>query len=160
LIHHRLHPQSLEALRCQLFDDRRDADAPHNRRRGVAIVGFVAALLIIGTFSLWLFQLTATTATSSLSHYFSTGAFYAAESGLEMALRELGQSPPFDYDSDGTIGTISDNGIPSDDPTLYSGAVFVQKVSTNPDVYRATGGPNQTIPPWSRYRRMLEIRVK
>jgi len=117
----------------------------------------------MGTFALWLFRGTATTATSSLSHYFGTGAFYAAESGLEMSLRELNQGTDIDGDkinSDGSIGTISDNGIPSDDPTLYSGAVFVQKVSTNPDVYRATGGPNQTIPPWSRYRRMLEIRVK
>lgn len=130
------------------------------RRRGIAIISFVMALLVIGSFALWLFQLTASTSTSSLGHYFSTGAFYAAESVLEMAVRELSASPPNDFDSDGTIGTISDNGTTADDPALVSGAAFVQQVSTIPPLYEATGRPIQATTPWSTFTRVVEARVE
>lgn len=138
---------------------------PHNlelkkRRRGVAILAFVMALLVIGTFALWILQLTATATASTLGHYFSTGAFYAAESGVEMAVRELNASPPNDFDSDGTIGTISDNGNSADNPTLASGAVSVTQVSSSPPLYRATGGTLQTVSPWSSCTRVLEVRVE
>jgi len=55
-------------------------------------------------------------------------AFYAAEAGLNMALREsmLG----LDLDNDGSIGTISDNNTPADDPDLSGGRVVV---SSAPD---------------------------
>jgi len=129
-------------------------------RRGVAILAFVMALLVIGTFALWMLQLTATATTSTLGHYFSTGAFYAAESGIEMSIRELNASPPNDFDSDGTIGTISDNGNPADDPTLVSGAVSVGQVSPSPPVYRATGRTVQTVSPWSSCTRTVEVRVE
>ena len=130
------------------------------RRRGVAILAFVMALLVIGSFALWLFQLTAATSTSSLSHYLSMGAFYAAESGLEMAMRELNQSPPNDNDSDGTIGTISDNGNPADDPALVTGAVFVEETGSRPDTYQATGRPVQGGAPWTDFRRVVEVRIE
>ena len=125
------------------------------RRRGIAIISFVMAMLVIGSFALWLFQLTASTSISSLGHYFSTGAFYAAESGLEMAIREINQSN--DFDSDGTIGTISNNMIDSDDPALVSGAVFV---SSSPPLYLATGRPVQATTPWSTFSRVVEVRVE
>ena len=128
------------------------------RRRGVAILGFVVAMLVIGTFALWLFQLTASGATSSLGHYFSTGAFYAAESGIEMSLREKNQDN--DIDSDGTIGTISDNSNNSDDPELATGAVFVEQSSSSPPLYRATGRPMQASAPWSDFRRVIEARIE
>ncbi len=128
------------------------------RRRGIAIISFVMAMLVIGSFALWLFQLTASTSTSSLGHYFSTGAFYAAESALEMAVREMNETN--DIDSDGTIGTISDNGNAADDPALVSGAVFVQQVSTSPPLYQATGRPVQATTPWSTFSRVVEARVE
>jgi Tfp pilus assembly protein PilX len=134
---------------------------PHkNGRRGVAIIAFVAALLVIGSFALWLFQMTATTALSSLSYYYGTSAFYAAESGIEMAMRELNASPPNDFDSDGTIGTISDNGNPSDDPALTTARVFVTKSSVTPPLYEAEGRPDVTAEPWSDFRRVIEIRAE
>ncbi len=129
-------------------------------RRGAAIVSFVAALLIIGTFVLWLFQLTATTSRTSLGHHLSTGAFYAAESGLEMAMRELTATPPTDFDSDGTIGTISDNGSDADDPALATGAVFVERIGTTPPTYRATGRPVVSTAPWNGYRRVVEVQTQ
>ncbi len=129
-------------------------------RRGVAVVSFIAALLIIGTLVLWLFQLTASTTTSTLSHYYSTGAFYASESGIELALRELTSSPATDIDSDGTIGTISDNGDDNDDPALSTGRVVVERVSTTPPTYRATGRPAVTSGSIGSYRRILEIETQ
>jgi hypothetical protein len=129
-------------------------------RDGVAIVVFVAAMLIIGTLVLWLFQLTASTSVAALGHYLSTGAFYAAESGIEMALRELTHSPQTDIDSDGTIGTISDNGNADDDPALASGAVHVEKLHTTPPTYRATGRPVQATGPLRACRRIVEVKTR
>jgi Tfp pilus assembly protein PilX len=133
---------------------------PKRLPRGVALVAFVAALLIIGTLVLWLFQLTASTSAAASGHFLSTGAYYAAESGIEMALRELTRSPPTDIDSDGTIGTISDNANVNDDPVLATGAVHVEKLTTTPPTYRATGRTVQTAAPWSSYRRIIEVRMR
>lgn len=130
------------------------------RRRGVAIIAFVAALLVIGSYALWLFQLSAATALSSLSHYYGTSAFYAAESGIEMAIRELNASPANDFDSDGSIGTISDNGNAADDPTLSTGRFTVTQSSVSPPLYQATGRPDVSAAPWSGFRRVLEVRAE
>lgn len=127
-------------------------------RRGMAVIGFVIALLVIGSFALWLFQLNAASSRSTLSHFYSTGAFYAAESGLEMALRELNLGN--DIDSDGTNGTISDNDDPTDDPSVATGAFFVERDDDDPKLYRAVGRPVLSGAPWSSYRRVIEIRLE
>jgi hypothetical protein len=129
-------------------------------RNGVAILTFVAALLIIGSFVLWVFQASAVSASCSLGHFFSVGAFYAAESGIEMGLRELNRHPPSDIDSDGLVGTISNDGNPGDDPALATGAFVVERTSTNPPTYRATGRPVQTAAPYNAYRRVVEIQTQ
>jgi Tfp pilus assembly protein PilX len=128
---------------------------PH-LRRGAAVLSFVVALLVIGTLVLWLFQLTAVSSMATLGHYYSTGAFYAAESGVELALRELGQAN--DIDSDGTIGTISDNGNDADDPSLVTGAVHVSSPAAS--TYEATGRPAQSAAPWSDFRRVIEAQAQ
>src|SRR5690606_27199425 len=120
----------------------------------------VAALLVIGSFALWLFQLTATTALSSLSYYYGTSAFYAAESGIEMALRELNGAPANDFDSDGAIGTISDNGNPADDPSLATARMAVTQSSVTPPLYQATGRLKTTAEPWASFRRVIEVRAE
>ena len=113
-------------------------------RRGAALIAFVTALMVIGTLTLTVLQMTAIGSYSHLAHYRSNGAFYAAESGIEMSLRELNQSS--DIDSDGTIGSISNNGNAADDPTLTSGSF---SVSAATKVYTATGT-------WLNYKRTLE----
>ncbi len=130
------------------------------RRRAAAIVAFVAALLIIGTFGLVAFSLTASINAAALGHFYSTAAFYAAEGGLEMALRELTRSPPQDTDSDGGIGTISDNGNPADDPALDSGVFRVEQAGTSPPLYRAVGRPVGAGGLYAGYRRVVEIRLQ
>ncbi len=131
-----------------------------SRRRGVAVIAFVTAMLVIGTMALWMLQVTAASSSSSLGHFYSAGAVYAAESGLEMSLRELNQSPATDIDSDGTIGTISDDGSTASDPQLGTGAFFVQKVGTSPPTYRAYGRPMQATSPWNSFTRTLEIQLQ
>lgn len=126
----------------------------------MAIIAFVAALLVIGSYALWLFQLSAATATSFLSHYYGTSAFYAAESGIEMAMRELNASPANDFDSDGAIGTISDNGNAADDPALANMRFNVTQSSVTPPLYRSTGRPDVSVEPWSGFRRVVEIRAE
>lgn len=129
-------------------------------RPAMAVVGFVVMLLVMGSFALWLSHLTGATSRSSVSHLYSTGAFYGAESGMEMALRELNSSPASDIDSDGTIGTISNNGNSADDPSIATGMFFVEKTSASPPLYRATGRPKVTGSPWTTYRRVIEARLE
>jgi Tfp pilus assembly protein PilX len=127
------------------------------RRPGAALVSFVAALIVIGSIVLWVLQSTATSATAALAHFQSTGALYAAESGIEMAVRELLIG---DNDSDGAAGTISNNGDASDDPALATGAFMVEQVSASPPVYRATGRPVEAAQPFSDFRRVVEARLE
>jgi len=115
-----------------------------SRRRAAAVVAFVAALLVIGTMVLTVLQTSAIGSRSYLAHYWSTGAFYAAESGIEMAIRESNQGS--DIDSDGAIGTISNNGNSADDPALSTGTF---SVSFSAKVYTAAGA-------WQGYRRTVE----
>lgn len=49
-------------------------------------------------------------------------AFYAAESGLHMAARELGNNT--DEDGDGGVGSISDDGNAANDPAIGVASVF------------------------------------
>lgn len=51
-------------------------------------------------------------------------AFYAAESGVNMALREVIQNA--DIDGDGTVGSISDDGSDLTDPAIGSADVRVR----------------------------------
>lgn len=130
------------------------------RRSGVALIAFVTAMLVIGTLALWTLQLTATGNTSALGHLLSTGALYAAESGLEMAAREIGTGTDYDNEGSGTLGTISDNSNAADDLSLSTGVFYVEQVSASPATYRATGRPNQTTAPWSDFRRVIEFRTQ
>lgn len=133
---------------------------PTTARRGAAILAFVTALLVIGSLSLWMFQISASTNDSASGNFFSTGAFYAAESGFEMGLRELNNAPSTDIDSDGTIGSISDNNNSADDPAVVTGKFYVKRTGTSPVTYRAYGKPVVTASPWCNYQRVLEIQAQ
>ena len=55
-------------------------------------------------------------------------AFYAAEGGMNMAIRELVENS--DEDGDGTIGAISDDSDAGTDPTLGSASSDASSAST------------------------------
>lgn len=56
-------------------------------------------------------------------------AFYAAEAGMNMALREMMLA--VDDDGDGGIGTISNDGNSNNDPTVGGARVSVSSSTTN-----------------------------
>lgn len=63
----------------------------------------------------------------------ATRAFYAAEAGVNMSLREIMLS--FDADADGAIGSISDDGDDANDPTFGAGShVRVSRAAAGADV--------------------------
>ncbi len=63
-------------------------------------------------------------------------AFYAAEAGVNMAIREL--MGPADEDLDGTIGTISDDSIDATDPALGTAQFVVVAALDTPFVGQTT----------------------
>jgi hypothetical protein len=84
----------------------------------------------------------ASTSLSYLGHYFSSGAFYAAESGQELALREVRTGS--DLDGNGTAGTISAA------PSLPNGTI---SVDASGKVYTATGL-------WEQHYRVTECTLQ
>ena len=65
-------------------------------------------------------------------------AFYAAEAGMNMAIREKMSNT--DEDGDGAIGTISDDATPANDPTFGQAQVLViVTVAGPPTTLRSKG---------------------
>lgn len=124
------------------------ADRRPPRRTGVALLAFVCGVLVLGLMVLWLTQQVGTASLGYLGHYISSGALYAAESGEELALREL--SSGTDHDGDGTAGTISNDGNDGNNPTLINGSF---KVTVSGKKYSATGT-------WQNHRRIAEVTIE
>lgn len=87
-------------------------------RRGLASVAIVIVLLLCMLFIVGLVYGSAREQDLSLSRVESIRALYAAESGANMAIRELMLNA--DEDGDGNIGTISDDGDPATNPQLHA----------------------------------------
>ncbi len=65
-------------------------------------------------------------------------SFYAAEAGMNMAIREMMNNT--DEDGDGAIGTISDDATPANDPTFGQAQVLViVTVAGPPTTLRSKG---------------------
>ena len=64
-------------------------------------------------------------------------SFYAAEAGANMAIRELMEA--LDEDLDGTTGTISDDGVPANDPALGNAQFYVTISQDFPAVGQRSG---------------------
>ncbi len=117
-------------------------------RRGVAALVFAAALLVVGTLVLWVFQATATGARGALGNLAANGAFYAAESGVEFSLFELKNNA--DLDGDGGVGTISNDGNDADDPSIGTGSFHVRYAA---DKVTSTGD-------WQQCTRVVEATMQ
>ena len=65
-------------------------------------------------------------------------AFYAAEAGMNMALRELRIG--VDADDDGGIGSVSDDGNPANDPTFSGARVSVARRTSGTDTVLTSTG--------------------
>jgi hypothetical protein len=91
---------------------RRTAPAPH----GSAIVAMIVVLVIAELVIIGIVLGGARDQDLSMRRMESTHAFYAAEAGINMAMREYADQA--DYDNDGAIGSISNDGNAANDPQL------------------------------------------
>lgn len=93
------------------------------RRRGAAAIIVVVLLLIMNLIILTLVLGGARDLDLSLQRLDTVRSFYAAEGGMNMAIREL--MVDADDDGDGTIGSISDDADDNTDPTIGVARVVV-----------------------------------
>ena len=115
---------------------------PRRARRGVTMLAFVAAMLVIGAMALWLAQVTAVSGLGYLGHFLSSGSFYASESGNELAMRELKLNA--DIDGNAVVGTISNA------PALPNGSIVV---TVNGKIYTSVGT-------WQNHVRVTETTLQ
>ena len=91
--------------------------------RGSALITVLIIVMVLG------FAVVGVVGVGSRSHTLTrhrmntARAFYAAEAGMNMAMREL--SLGLDEDGDGIIGSISDDSDDSNDPSIGGGRVSV-----------------------------------
>lgn len=92
-------------------------------RRGSIIVAIVVALVVLQLVVVGVVALGARDQNLTTLRLEASKAQYAAESGMNMALRELYNNA--DEDSDGTIGSISNDGNSANDPTVNGASIVV-----------------------------------
>lgn len=80
-------------------------------------------LILVGLFVVGIVNTGARDQNLSASRLATVQAFYAAEAGINMAMRELTLNT--DEDVDGAIGSISDDGSDATDPAIGTGRVAV-----------------------------------
>jgi hypothetical protein len=92
-------------------------------RRGIAAVVMVLLLLIVDVIVLGVVLGGAREHDLTARRLETVQAFYAAEGGMNMAIRELMENT--DEDGDGGIGSVSDDGDDGNNPELGSATVYV-----------------------------------
>lgn len=103
----------------------RSAHRNPRQRRGATIVAMISTMLVIALVLVGLVLGGARDQDLSVRRLETLRAFYAAEAGTNMAIREMMLST--DLDGDGDVGTISNDGNAANDPTVSSGRVYVSK---------------------------------
>ena len=121
---------------------------PH--RQGLVAVTMIVLLMIIDLIIVSLVITGTRDHDLTVRRLQTVEAFYAAEAGMNMAIRELMKSA--DEDGDLTIGTISDDSPvnPANDPTLGNAQFFVSVSGT---VYTSEGRSGEA-------RRTMQAEVK
>lgn len=117
-------------------------------RRGAIAVSFAAALLVVGTMVFWVFQSTSVSARNALALQHADTAFFAAESGMEFAFREVRTNA--DLDGDGVIGSISNDGNSANDPGMNQGTFMVARIG---NTLTSTGT-------WQGRTRVIEAQIE
>ncbi len=86
------------------------------RRRGSVLAAVIVLLLILELAVASLLMSSTNEQGVGVDRLNTVRAFYAAEAGTQMALREIMLGT--DEDGDGTIGGVSDDGDPATDPVI------------------------------------------
>ncbi len=105
-------------------------------RRGVAVAATVATLIVVELILVGLIITLARDHDLTVKRMDTLQSFYAAEAGMNMAMRELIEDA--DEDSDGTIGTISDDSNDANDPDVGEGQCVVTAQADTPVVGQTT----------------------
>ncbi len=109
-----------------------------HRTRGAAGLAAVLVLLIVQLIVVGAVLAVARDNDMMTLHLDTVRAFYAAESGANMAIREAMRG--VDEDGDGVIGGVSDDATSSDDPAIGSAHVAVTKTKVgSATIISATG---------------------
>ncbi len=102
----------------------------HHSRRATVAVAVIVMLMIINLIVLSMTISQAHDHDLTVRRLETVQALYAAEAGVNMAVRELMEDD--DEDVDGTIGTISDDDDDGTDPTLGTAKFVVSAVEDTP----------------------------
>ncbi len=108
------------------------------RHRGAAAIATVVLLLILDLILIRIVIGGARDHDLTVRRVETIQAFYAAEAGMNMAIRE--QMNNTDEDGDGTVGTISDDGNPANDPTFGQAQVLVTSAVAGPQTTLTSQG--------------------
>jgi Tfp pilus assembly protein PilX len=108
------------------------------QRRGTAVVAVIVSMLILSIIVVGSVLGTARDQDLTVRRLETVRAFYAAEAGANMAIRELILNT--DADGDGAIGSISNDGNSANDPTLSAAQVSVTRVVSGPQVILTSRG--------------------
>ncbi len=94
-----------------------------SNRRGTAAVSMIIVLMLLDLIIVGMVIGGARDHDLTIRRIETIQSFYAAEAGMNMAIREMMNNA--DEDGDGTIGTISDDATPANDPTFGPAQVVV-----------------------------------
>ncbi len=92
-------------------------------RRAVAVVAVIVLLVVVGMIIVGMVHFGARDQDLTVRRLETIQAFYAAEAGINMSIREI--LVDADEDLDGAIGTISDDGSDPSDPDIGAAKVVV-----------------------------------
>ncbi len=99
-------------------------------RRATIAISMIIALVVVNLIIISIVLGGARDHDLSIKRIETIQAFYAAEAGMNMAIREMMNNT--DEDGDGAIGTISDDGNAANDPTFGQAQVLVTSAVAGP----------------------------
>lgn len=101
----------------------RTCDSGNTHRRGVAALTLVVLLALLAIAVVGITLGGARDQDLTIARMNTLRAMYACEAGTNMAIREI--MVDSDEDGDGTVGSISDDGLSANDPTVGGGRMIV-----------------------------------
>jgi Tfp pilus assembly protein PilX len=117
---------------------RSTSSRPEVKRRGVAAVALLVLMLVLGLIVAGMLRSGGRDHNLTALRIESMQAFYAAEAGMNMAIREAHCG--CDEDLDGVAGTISDDSNDATDPQIGFGQVVVTQVVGGSSTTRTSDG--------------------
>ncbi|MCP3904913.1 MAG: hypothetical protein GY715_14910 [Planctomycetes bacterium] len=107
------------------MEKRIERQRPGRRHRGAAAIVMVVLLLVLNLIVMGMVMTGGGDSAISVLNVDGVRAMYATEAGMNMALRELIVN--LDEDTDGTVGSISDDANDANDPVVGTAAVVVSR---------------------------------